>query len=281
MKPHVEIWNLVKSFPAPDGGVQTVVKDFSLNLAKGEFVSIIGHSGCGKSTVLHILAGLSEASEGVVILDGKEVKGPSTDRGVVFQGPCLLHWLTAEQNVCLGIEQVMPSASRNERSRLAREFLQRVGLGGYEGLRPSELSAGMRQRVGLARAFALSPKMLLLDEPFGMLDSLTRFDLQEVLVDVWSKQRMTAMMVTHDVDEALFLSDRVVMMTSGPNAHVGEIVAVPFERPRIREQVLQHAEYFPLRERLIDFLESQSHPRAKATPERDVLPTAEPLLESA
>ncbi|MGC4068527.1 MAG: ABC transporter ATP-binding protein [Polyangiaceae bacterium] len=281
MKPHVEIWNLVKSFTSPDGGVQTVVKDFTLNLAKGEFVSIIGHSGCGKSTVLHILAGLSEATEGVVILDGKEVKGPSTDRGVVFQAPCLLHWLTAEQNVSLGLEQVMPSASRKERSHLACEFLRRVGLGGYEGMRPAELSAGMRQRVGLARAFALSPKMLLLDEPFGMLDSLTRFDLQDVLVEVWSKQRMTAVMVTHDVDEALFLSDRVVMMTSGPNAHVGEIVTVPFARPRLREQVIQHPEYFPLRERLLDFLESQSHPRAPTVVEATVIPSGEPVLGPA
>jgi nitrate ABC transporter ATP-binding subunit len=259
MKPLVEIWNLSKSFDLPNGKTQTVVSDFNLNLAKGEFVSIIGHSGCGKSTVLHVLSGLSKASSGVVILGGKEVTGPGTDRGVVFQAPCLLHWLTAEENVRLGIDEVMPKESSAKKTRIAREYLAKVGLEGYGKLKPAELSAGMRQRVGLARAFALAPKMLLLDEPFGMLDSLTRFDLQEVLIDVWAKHQMTAVMVTHDIDEALFLSDRVVMMTSGPNAHVGEIVDVPFERPRDREAVLTHPGYYPLRERLIRFLENQSH----------------------
>jgi nitrate ABC transporter ATP-binding subunit len=259
MKPLVEIWKLSKSFDLPNGKTQTVVLDFNLNLAKGEFVSIIGHSGCGKSTVLHVLSGLSKASSGVVILGGKEVTGPGTDRGVVFQAPCLLHWLTAEENVRLGIDEVMPKESSANKTRIAREYLAKVGLEGYEKLKPAELSAGMRQRVGLARAFALAPKMLLLDEPFGMLDSLTRFDLQEVLIDVWAKHQMTAVMVTHDIDEALFLSDRVVMMTSGPNAHVGEIVDVPFERPRDREAVLSHPDYYKLRERLISFLEDQSH----------------------
>ena len=259
MKPLVEIWKLSKSFDLPNGKTQQVVSDFNLNLAKGEFVSIIGHSGCGKSTVLHVLSGLSKASSGVVILGGKEITGPGTDRGVVFQAPCLLHWLTAEENVRLGIDEVMPKVSSANKTRIAREYLAKVGLEGYEKLKPAELSAGMRQRVGLARAFALAPKMLLLDEPFGMLDSLTRFDLQEVLIDVWAKHQMTAVMVTHDIDEALFLSDRVVMMTSGPNAHVGEIVDVPFERPRDREAVLSHPDYYKLRERLISFLENQSH----------------------
>jgi nitrate/nitrite transport system ATP-binding protein len=259
MKPLVEIWKLSKSFDLPNGKTQQVVSDFNLNLAKGEFVSIIGHSGCGKSTVLHVLSGLSKASSGVVILGGKEITGPGTDRGVVFQAPCLLHWLTAEENVRLGIDEVMPKESSANKTRIAREYLAKVGLEGYEKLKPAELSAGMRQRVGLARAFALAPKMLLLDEPFGMLDSLTRFDLQEVLIDVWAKHQMTAVMVTHDIDEALFLSNRVVMMTSGPNAHVGEIVDVPFERPRDREAVLSHPDYYKLRERLISFLENQSH----------------------
>jgi nitrate ABC transporter ATP-binding subunit len=265
MKPLVEIWKLSKSFDLPNGKTQHVVSDFNLNLAKGEFVSIIGHSGCGKSTVLHVLSGLSKASSGVVILGGKEVTGPGTDRGVVFQAPCLLHWLTAEENVRLGIDEVMPKESSANKTRIARDYLAKVGLEGYEKLKPAELSAGMRQRVGLARAFALAPKMLLLDEPFGMLDSLTRFDLQEVLIDVWAKHQMTAVMVTHDIDEALFLSDRVVMMTSGPNAHVGEIVDVPFERPRDRETVLSHPDYYKLRERLISFLENQSHQSSRPT----------------
>ena len=264
MKPHVEIWNLAKSFATPTGGVQTVVSDFNLNLSKGEFVSIIGHSGCGKSTVLHILAGLSQATEGVIILGGKEVTGPGTDRGVVFQAPCLFPWLSAVENVLLGLDEVMKDSKKSERVEVARDYLSKVGLQGCEHLRPPELSAGMRQRVGLARAFALAPKMLLLDEPFGMLDSLTRFELQEVLVDVWTKHQMTAVMVTHDVDEALFLSDRIVLMTSGPNAHVGELVGVPFKRPRDRDEVLAHPEYYHLREHLIGFLESQAHAKQRA-----------------
>jgi nitrate ABC transporter ATP-binding subunit len=284
MKPLVEIWKLSKSFDLPNGGTQTVVSDFNLNLAKGEFVSIIGHSGCGKSTVLHVLSGLSKATSGVVILGGKEVTGPGTDRGVVFQAPCLLHWLTAEENVRLGLDEVMLNVPKAERTRVAREFLWKVGLEGYEGVRPAELSAGMRQRVGLARAFALAPKMLLLDEPFGMLDSLTRFDLQEVLIDVWAKHQMTAVMVTHDIDEALFLSDRVVMMTNGPNAHVGEIVDVPFPRPRDREAVLTHPKYYELRERLIGFLENQTPPAGRppssnATDQAEGAPITAPTID--
>ncbi len=268
MRPFLEIWQLAKHFSGPDGKPQLVVSDFDLALGKGEFVSIIGHSGCGKSTVLSILAGLSKATHGVAILAGKEITGPGVDRGVVFQSPSLLHWLTAEQNVCLGLSEVMPRASKHEQRRVAREYLELVGLAGCEHMRPHELSAGMRQRVGLARAFALSPKMLLLDEPFGMLDSLTRFELQEVLVNVWTKHRMTAVMVTHDVDEALFLSDRIALMTSGPSACVGELVGVPFERPREREQVLGHPDYYRLRERLIGFLEDQAHPQRTARSEQ-------------
>lgn len=273
MRPYLEIWNLAKSFPCASGtGQQTVVSDFNLSLRKGEFVSIIGHSGCGKSTVLSILAGLSKPTLGVAILAGKEITGPGIDRGVVFQSPSLLHWLSAEQNVCLGLDESMKSSDKARRSAVARHFLGLVGLAGFETARASDLSAGMRQRVGLARAFALAPKMLLLDEPFGMLDSLTRFELQEVLVELWTEHQMTALMVTHDVDEALFLSDRVVAMTSGPNAHVGSIIDVPFARPRERQAVLKHPEYYPLRARLIDFLESQT-PHGAA-------PKAEEVTES-
>lgn len=260
MRPYLEIWNLEKRFAAPDGGDHVVVSEFNLALAEEEFVSIIGQSGCGKSTVLSVVAGLLPASQGVTILAGKEVTGPGVDRGVVFQAPCLLPWLSAEENVRLGLDEVMKSASRIERARVAREYLALVGLAGSEGHRPRELSLGMRQRVGLARAFALAPKMLLLDEPFGMLDSLTRFELQEALVECWTKHRMTALMVTHDVDEALFLSDRVVLMTTGPGARVGEILAIPFPRPRLREEVLAHPEYYALRERLLGFLADQAQP---------------------
>ncbi|MEN9580445.1 MAG: nitrate/nitrite transporter ATP-binding protein [Pseudomonadota bacterium] len=259
MKKFLDIWSLGKSYPSPKGPA-VIVEKFTLALREGEFVTLIGHSGCGKSTVLSIVAGLSTLTEGTVILAGKEVTGPGIDRGVVFQSPCLLHWLTAAQNVVLGLEQSMPKASRARREEVALEYLALVGLEGSERLKPQEMSAGMRQRVGLARAFALSPRMLLLDEPFGMLDSLTRFELQQALIELWAKDQKTALMVTHDVDESLFLSDRIVMMTTGPRATVGEILTVPFPRPRIRSEVMAHPEYYPLRERLLGFLEDQAHP---------------------
>jgi ABC-type nitrate/sulfonate/bicarbonate transport system ATPase subunit len=196
---------------------------------------------------------------GDVVLAGKEVVEAGPDRGVVFQSPCLLDWLTALGNVLLGVDQVHEKKSKKERREIAAHYLELVGLGDALDKRPAELSVGMRQRVGLARAFALSPKMLLLDEPFGMLDSLTRLELQETLLELWRKDKKTALMVTHDVDEALFLSDRIVMMTSGPAARVGEIMTVPFQRPRDRSEVMANPEYYVLRERLIGFLEAEAH----------------------
>jgi nitrate ABC transporter ATP-binding subunit len=213
-----------------------------------------------------MVAGLSAATGGTLQLDGRQLAGPGPDRGVVFQAPCLLPWMTALGNVQLGVDQVMPSASRQERRRTAAHFLNLVGLGDSLDKKPPELSAGMRQRVGLARAFALSPKLLLLDEPFGMLDSLTRMELQQVLLDLWSHDRKTALMVTHDVDEALFLADRIVMMTNGPAAHVGDILDVPFARPRDRHEVLNHSEYYRLREYLIEFLEEHADSKKATTP---------------
>lgn len=267
MKKYLEISGLDKTYDTPDGAV-TIVKGFDLALREGELVSIIGHSGCGKSTVLSIVAGLNHASSGAVVLAGKEVVGAGPDRGIVFQAPCLLHWLSAEDNVLLGVDQVHPELPRAERRNIARHYLSLVGLDDSLDKRPSELSLGMRQRVGLARAFALSPKLLLLDEPFGMLDSLTRIELQEVLLSLWAQDSKTALMVTHDVDEALFLSDRVVMMTSGPEAHVGEVLTVPFERPRERSAVMSHPLYYELRERLIAFLEEEGKRHPAAAPAR-------------
>jgi nitrate/nitrite transport system ATP-binding protein len=258
MKSYLEMWALSKSYPGP-AGPAVIVQEFDLQLAQGEFVCLIGHSGCGKSTVLSIVAGLLEATSGGVTVAGREIDGPGPDRGVVFQSPCLLPWMTALENVLLGVDEVARDRSRAERVRLASDILDRVGLGDALHKRPAELSAGMRQRVGLARAFALQPKVLLLDEPFGMLDSLTRFELQEVLVDVWTQARTTAFMVTHDVDEALFLSDRVAMMTNGPSARLGGILPVPFARPRERREVMEHPDYYPLREQLIGFLGRQTH----------------------
>lgn len=258
MKKYLEIWNITKTFPTPSGPA-VVVRNFDLNLRKGEFLSLIGHSGCGKSTVLSMVAGLSEITSGGIVLAGRQIRGPGPDRGVVFQSPCLLHWMTALDNVLLGVEQVHRQKSKKDCVAIATHYLELVGLGSSMHKKPRELSSGMQQRVGLARAFALSPKMLLLDEPFGMLDSLTRFELQEVLMDLWAEDQKTALMVTHDVDEALFLSDRIAMMTNGPGARVGEILAVPFPHPRDRKAVLEDPMYYPLRERLITFLESQSH----------------------
>ncbi len=271
---YLEIWNVSKVYPTPSGPA-VIVQDFNLNVAEGEFVSIIGHSGCGKSTVLSMIAGLNEISGGGMILAGRELTGPGPDRGMVFQSPCLLPWLTALGNVEIGVEQVLQNSSRKERRDVAAHYLDMVGLGSALRKKPHELSGGMRQRVGLARAFALNPKLLLLDEPFGMLDSLTRFELQDVLLRLWSEDRKTAVMVTHDVDEALFLSDRIVMMTTGPAATVGEIVSVPFERPRDRQSLVESAEFYPYRERLIGFLEDQAHP---SEPRSEPVEASEPAL---
>lgn len=249
----VEFYEVSKIYPTPKGPL-TVVDRFSLDIRKGEFVSLIGHSGCGKSTVLSMMAGLNPLSSGGIVLDGREVVAAGPDRGVVFQAPSLLPWLTARENVALGVEQVFPHAGAGERRDIVDYYLARVGLGDALDKRASELSNGMKQRVGLARAFALAPKLLLLDEPFGMLDALTRWDLQEVLMDVWRRSRVTAICVTHDVDEAILLADRVVMMTNGPNARVGRILDVDLPRPRTRKALLEHPKYYQYREELLSFL---------------------------
>ena len=256
---YLELWKLTKTYPAPNGGEAVIVRDFDLTLDKGEFVTLIGHSGCGKSTVLSMVAGLLDSTGGGISVAGREIDGPGPDRGVVFQSPCLLPWMTALQNVVLGVAQVYPRLKEKDHREIAAYYLELVGLGSALHKRPAELSGGMRQRVGIARAFAISPKVLLLDEPFGMLDSLTRMELQEVLLELWSRDRKTALMVTHYVDEALFLSDRVAMMTNGPAARLGGILEVPFARPRDREGVLAHPLYYDLREQLIGFLEGQGH----------------------
>ncbi|MEZ5702546.1 MAG: nitrate ABC transporter ATP-binding protein [Burkholderiaceae bacterium] len=250
----VDFSKIIKVYPTPKGP-QTVVDGFDLKVRKGEFISVIGHSGCGKSTVLSMMAGLTDVTEGVIVLDGREVADAGPDRGLVFQAPSLVPWLSAFDNVMLGVARVFPHASEAERRDTVGYYLNRVGLGSSMQKKASELSNGMKQRVGIARAFALNPKMLLLDEPFGMLDSLTRWDLQEVLMEVWSRSRVTAMMVTHDVDEAILLADRVVMMTNGPRARIGKVMDVPLPRPRTREALLQHPRYYELREELIGFLE--------------------------
>jgi len=250
----LEISALGKSFET-SAGIYPAVRDFNVKIAGGEFVSIVGHSGCGKSTVLSIIAGLQQATMGGVCIDGKEVLEPGTERGVVFQSPCLLPWLTALENAALAAGQAFPGLSARQQKEHAGRYLALVGVEEVANHRPAELSLGTQQRVAIARALALEPRFLLLDEPFGMLDSLTRFELQDVLLQVWEKNRKTVVMVTHDVDEALYLSDRILLMTDGPAATLGEVLTVPFARPRQRTDVLKHTAYYPYRSRVIDFLE--------------------------
>jgi nitrate/nitrite transport system ATP-binding protein len=262
MKPYLQISDLRKSFPSRDTP-NVVIDGFNLEVARGEFVALIGHSGCGKSTVLSMVAGLSEADSGAMILAGRELRGAGPDRGVVFQSPSLLPWRTAFENVLLGVDQAFYTATPVERRQIAEYYLSVVGLAEALEKRPSELSQGMRQRVGIARAFALSPKMLLLDEPFGMLDALTRIELQQVLVDLWKRERITALLVTHDVDEAIFLADRVVGMTDGPGASVGMDLAIPFPHPRNRELLLGDPDFDRHRREVLSFLETGAHQRRK------------------
>ncbi len=250
----LDIQHLKKVYPTPKGDF-TVLQDFNLQVKKEEFISIIGHSGCGKSTILSMIAGLNEITEGNIILNGRKITEAGPDRGVIFQSPSLMPWMTALENVLLGVNQVFSHISKTERIDIATYYLAKVGLEDAFNKKANELSQGMKQRVGIARAFALKPKMLLLDEPFGMLDSLTRGELQDVLVDVWTKEKITAIMITHDVDEAILLSDRVVMMTSGPFAKVGDVMRVGMERPRNRRTLIEHPEFYDYRAYLIDFLE--------------------------
>lgn len=251
---YVEFYEVKKIYPTPKGPL-TVVDGFDMKIKKGEFISLIGHSGCGKSTVLSMAAGLNDISGGGIVLDQKEVSGAGPDRAVVFQAPSLMPWLTARENVAMGVDRVYPHASGSERTDVVEYYLERVGLGDSMHKLAADLSNGMKQRVGIARAFALSPKLLLLDEPFGMLDSLTRWELQEVLMEVWARTKVTAICVTHDVDEAILLGDRVVMMSNGPNARIGRIMNVDLERPRSRKELLQHPDYYKYREQLLTFLE--------------------------
>lgn len=259
--------HLHKIYPTPKGPL-TVVEDFDLKINRGEFISLIGHSGCGKSTVLTMAAGLNSISKGAIKLDGRHVEGADPERAVVFQSPSLFPWLSARENCAIGVDKVYPKASQSERQDVVEYYLERVGLADAMDKPASEMSNGMQQRVGIARAFALSPKLLLLDEPFGMLDSLTRWELQEVLMEVWSRTKVTAICVTHDVDEAILLANRVVMMTNGPKATIGKIVDVDLPRPRTRKALLEHVDYYKYRQEVLDFLEEYENgakPKPKAS----------------
>lgn len=262
MAGYVEMYRLGKTYDTNNGPV-VIVEDFNLNMSQGEYVCLLGHSGCGKSTVLSMAAGLNPITEGGIVVANHEIDGPGPDRGVVFQSPCLMPWMTALDNVLLGVNQVYPHGTKSQRRDIAAYYLTLVGLGNFLDRRASELSQGMQQRVGIARAFALKPKMLLLDEPFGMLDSLTRMELQEILLEILMRDKITTLMITHDVDEALFMSDRVVIMTNGPRAKVGKVLDLPWQRPRVRADVLDHPEYYNYRADMIQFLEDQDHKKLK------------------
>ena len=258
----LELTALTKVFPTPSGSY-IAVKDVSFTVRPAEFVCILGHSGCGKSTVLSIIAGLQTATFGGVVINGKQVDEPGKDRGMVFQSPALLPWLTAGENVELAVQSAKPEFSAAKRREHAAEYLKLVGIADCLNQKPAELSLGTQQCVSLARALAIEPTFLLLDEPFSMLDSLTRLDLQDTLLDAWEKTKKVVVMVTHDIDEALYLADRIVLMTDGPEAQVGEIIQIPFDRPRTRIQVLEHPEYNDYRDRVIDFLENHATQFAK------------------
>jgi nitrate/nitrite transport system ATP-binding protein len=263
----LKIEGLARRYPSPEGGELTVFDGVNFTIERGEFVCIIGHSGCGKSTILNILAGLDTPSEGNVIMEGKEVAGPSLDRGVVFQNYSLLPWLSALKNVTFAVKARWPSWSREQVLEHSYKYLEMVGLsGGAEQRKPAQLSGGMRQRVSIARTFAIQPNLLLMDEPFGALDALTRGTIQEELLKIWSGTDQTVFMITHDVDEAILLSDRILLMTNGPHAKVAESVIVDIPRPRERTSIIHDPAYYAIRNHLVEFLVRRSRELAGPRP---------------
>ncbi|MGL4242221.1 MAG: ABC transporter ATP-binding protein [Beijerinckiaceae bacterium] len=255
---YISIEGIGRRFGAPGGGETKVFDDLWLSQQKGEFVCVIGHSGCGKTTVLNILAGLDSPTSGVVVVDGKAIEGPSLDRAVIFQGHALLPWRTVLGNVAYAVSSKWKSWTRGQVEEHATKYIELVGLKGSEHKKPSQLSGGMKQRVGIARALSIEPKILLMDEPFSALDALTRGTLQEEARRICLESGQTVFMITHDIDEAIYLADKVVLMTNGPGALVAEIVVNPLPRDRARDTFHKHPRYYALRNHLIDFLVSRS-----------------------
>jgi nitrate/nitrite transport system ATP-binding protein len=254
--PYLTVEALARRFG--DADAPPVFQDIHFGIEKGEFVCIVGHSGCGKTTILNILAGLDVPSAGHVFMDGREVAGPSLERGVVFQGHALMPWLTALRNVVFAVTSRWPDRSRAEVEAHAARYLEMVGLGQALHKKPSELSGGMKQRVGIARAFAIEPKMLLLDEPFGALDALTRGTIQDELVRICGETHQTVFMITHDVDEAILLADKILLMSNGPWAKIAEIVDNTLPKPRVRHSLHHDPQFYRIRNHLVDFLVNRS-----------------------
>lgn len=251
----LEVVNLRKSYRKQDGSEFVVLDNVNLTVGENEYISVVGHSGCGKSTLIKIVAGLEKATSGKVLLDGKEIRKPGAERMMVFQQYSLLPWLTVRENIRLAIDEVLKNANRAEKVSIVNEHLSMVNLTAAADKYPDELSGGMKQRVGIARALAIRPKMLLMDEPFGALDALTRGKLQRQVLDIWENNKQAVMMITHDVDEAIYMSDRIVLMTNGPSANIGEILDVPFSHPRNLPEMRSSKEYYELRNYALNFLE--------------------------
>jgi len=257
--PFLQVENLARIYPSPSGGEPVTVFDHvNFRIHKGEFVCVTGHSGCGKSTILTILAGLDSASLGNVFMDGREVSGPSLDRGVIFQSHALMPWLTVLENVAFAVKSRWPARNKQQVREHAMRYIELVGLKGAEHKLPSQLSGGMKQRVGIARAFSIEPKMLLMDEPFGALDALTRGVIQDELLKICAETQQTVFMITHDVDEAILLSDKIMLMSNGPHARIAEIVNNTLPRPRDPSAIHKQPHYYPIRNHLVDFLVSRS-----------------------
>jgi nitrate ABC transporter ATP-binding subunit len=251
--PFLEIEGVSKVYQTKTGPY-TVLNDVNLSVAEGEFVCLIGHSGCGKSTLLNMVAGFSQPTDGEVRLQGKQVSEPGPDRMMVFQNYALLPWLTAYENVYLGVDSVYPNKPQGEKKAIVQHHLEMVGLTEAADKKPAQISGGMKQRVAIARALSIRPEVLILDEPFGALDAITKEELQEELLQIWREHKVTVLMITHDIDEALFLADRLVMMTNGPAAKIGEVMDIPFKRPRNRARIMEDPTYYELRNYALDFL---------------------------
>lgn len=254
LTPLVEVEGVSKVYPKKDGGEAVILEDVNLTVNEGEFICVIGHSGCGKSTLLDMISGFRQPTAGEVRVAGKRVSEPGPDRMVVFQNYALLPWKTAFENIYLAVHAVYPDKSKEEKTDIVNKHLAMVGLEEAANKKPKQLSGGMKQRVSIARALSIYPEVLILDEPFGALDAITKEELQEELLQIWSQHKVTVLMITHDIDEALFLADRVVMMTNGPAATIGEIMEVPFPRPRERAALMEDPNYYTLRNYALDFL---------------------------